>query len=227
MRRAPPRRRRAPHISLPRSAPRQRTKPGASHRRGAARGRGSTAPADGAAAAADESMRARRWEGRPPAASLSYRRCSNYFAARLPGLDSRRAAACFSSSSPVGAIFACRLLRVLLGCLGERLDSARRPRCWPRLMLHPNGRTRERTAGVVASGRRRPGADPAAPGQRRAHRCINDARCLSALSPARATSAQYNISRRSLALAPTKNHPLLRRSRRRTRSASSRRPRPR
>ncbi len=114
MRRAPPRRRRAPHISLPRSAPRRRTKPGASHRRGAARGRGSTAPADGAAAAADESMRARRWEGRPTAASLSYRRCSNYFAARLPGLDSRRAAACFSSSSPVGAIFACRLLRVLL-----------------------------------------------------------------------------------------------------------------
>ena len=114
MRRAPPRRRRAAHISLPRSAPRRRTKPGASHRRGAARGRGSTAPADGAAAAADESMRARRWEGRPTAASLSYRRCSNYFAARLPGLDSRRAAACFSSSSPVGAIFACRLLRVLL-----------------------------------------------------------------------------------------------------------------
>ena len=183
MRRAPPRRRRAPHISLPRSAPRRRTKPGASHRRGAARGRGSTAPADGAAAAADESMRARRWEGRPTAASLSYRRCSNYFAARLPGLDSRRAAACFSSSSPVGAIFACRLLRVLLGCLGERLDSARRPRCWPRLMLHPNGRTRERTAGVVAPGRRRPGADPAAPGQRRAHRCINDARGACLLSP--------------------------------------------
>ena len=178
MRRAPPRRRRAAHISLPRSAPRQRTKPGASHRRGAARGRGSTAPADGAAAAADESMRARRWEGRPTAASLSYRRCSNYFAARLPGLDSRRAAACFSSSSPVGAIFACRLLRVLLAAsesgwiLRGGLVVGPGSCCTPTVARKTNSSSRR-------PGRRRPGAGPKAPGLR-ARRCIGDARgaCL-------------------------------------------------
>ena len=79
-------------------------------------------------AAADEAMRARRWEGQPPAVgehSATGRRrrggggrgdacpvpggkerdAAIHLAARLPGLDSRRAAACFSSSSPVGAMW--------------------------------------------------------------------------------------------------------------------------
>ena len=221
MRRAPPRRRRAPHISLPRSAPRRRTKPGAFHRRGAARGRGSTAPADGAAAAADESMRARRWEGRPTAASLSYRRCSNYFAARLPGLDSRRAAACFSSSSPVGAIFACRLLRVLLAAsesgwiLRGGLVVGPGSCCTPtvaRENQQQQSSPRETSPGSRSEGPRA----TSSPVHRRRARCL---------------SSQLRVpdeSTRDIRLvAPTKNHPLLRRSRTRTRSASSRRPRPR
>jgi hypothetical protein len=42
--------------------------------------------------------------GAAPAASWSCGTLLFYLAARLPGLDSRRAAACFSSSSPVGAM---------------------------------------------------------------------------------------------------------------------------
>ena len=76
----------------------------------------------------DEAMRARCWEGQPPAVgehSATGRRrrggggrgdacpvpggkerdAAIHLAARLPGLDSRRAAACFSSSSPVGAMW--------------------------------------------------------------------------------------------------------------------------
>ena len=193
MRRAPPRRRRAPHISLPRSAPRQRTKPGASHRRGAARGRGSTAPADGAAAAVDESMRARRWEGRPPAASLSYRRCSNYFAARLPGLDSRRAAACFSSSSPVGAIFACRLLRVLLAAsesgwiLRGGLVVGPGSCCTP-TVARENEQQESSPRGDVAREpvRRPPGYELAGASKPRA--------AVPVFSPPRATSLSYNYA---------------------------------
>ena len=67
--------------------------------RGSPRPWESTAPADGAAAAVDDAM-----PGRAPGSLLVLQDAARYLAARLPGLDSRRAAACFSSSSPVGAM---------------------------------------------------------------------------------------------------------------------------
>ena len=175
-RRAPPRRHRAPSTRCqdPRRADgRRRTKQSASGAgRGSPRQWESTAPpADGAAAAADGAMRALRREAKDAAI---------YLAARLPGLDSRRAAACFSSSSPVGAMFVrCFCLCFFLRELAPGAENQRGGFCTFGV-TDINSAT---PVGVVAPGRRRPGAGPAPPGQRRAHRCINDARGACLLSP--------------------------------------------
>ena len=99
-------------------------------------------------APAGEAMHARCWEGQPPAVgehSATGRRrrggggrgdarpapggkerdAAIHLAARLPGLDSRRAAACFSSSSPVGAMWCLKIATTGLSFLRE--PAARRP----------------------------------------------------------------------------------------------------
>ena len=171
--------------------------------------------ADGAPT--DEAMRARCWEGQPPAvgehSATGRRRGSGggrsharpaprgkerdaaiHFAARLPGLDSRRAAACFSSSSPVGAIVSCWL--AFTESCGQFCDGAARR---ARAKLHTNGPTSEPTAAVVAPGdvaRDRSG------GPRATSSPVHRARAaVPVFSPPRATSLSYNYA------APPMNRP--------------------
>ena len=160
---------------MPRSAPRRRGADGRSNARpvlgGAAPGRGraqrhrSTAPPP------------RRTERCAPCAGRQGKDAAIYLAARLPGLDSRRAAACFSSSSPVGAM----VQKVASKKLGLRKFFGGDGSRWGSQAQVAPQRSHVRTnSSSRRPGRPRPGAGPAPPGLRRAHRCIGDARgaCL-------------------------------------------------